>query len=133
MSTFSGMRTRCVKRGQSLSKGLAVVFFLATPVFADERAEADLTGYLLRIGLALGLLALCGYLLVRFAPRTILRKTAGMEILAILPLGRDVVRVFACGPEVIAVLSSKSGSVVVGRWSREEWRNSCVGKDQLRP
>lgn len=123
----------CVKRGPSLSKGLAVVFFLAAPAFAEGGNEAGLSDYLLRIGLALGFLALGGYLLVRFVPRPSLRKTAGMELLAVLPLGRDMVRVFTCGPDVIAILSSKNGSVVVGRWTREEWESSCVGKDQLRP
>ncbi len=42
-------------------------------------------------------------------------------ILASLSLGRDVIFIVRCGPDVIAILSGKSGGRAIGRWRYEEW------------
>ena len=83
--------------------------------------------YLVRVAIALVLLSLGGWWLVSLAPSR--RRGKGLEILAVLPLGPDLVRVVGCGPEVIALLSTRGGTVVIGRWSREEWRATCGHED----
>ncbi|HQK25640.1 MAG TPA: hypothetical protein PK393_08990 [Synergistaceae bacterium] len=83
--------------------------------------------YLVRVAIALALLALGGWALASWAPSR--RQGKGLELLAVLPLGRDLVRVVGCGPEVVALLSSRGGTTVIGRWSREEWQVSCGRRD----
>lgn len=81
----------------------------------------------MRIVVALVLLALAGWSMVRMTPSA--KRGVGVELLATAPLGRDVVRVVGCGPEVIALLSTRSSTVVIGRWPREEWIAACRSKD----
>ncbi len=83
--------------------------------------------YLVRVAIALVLLALGGWSLTHLMPSQ--KRGRGLEVLAALPLGRDLVRVVGCGPDVIALLSSRGGTVVIGRWSREEWQATCGHED----
>jgi len=49
--------------------------------------------------------------------RVPLRAKGAVGLLASLSLGRDVIFIVRCGPDVIALLSGK----VIGRWRYEEW------------
>ena len=44
-----------------------------------------------------------------------------MEILASLPLGKDVFFVVRCGPDVLAITSDPGGARLMGRWSYDRW------------
>ncbi len=82
----------------------------------------SLTGYMLRIGLSLALLALAGYGAVLYTRRKMpVRAGGSLKILASLPLGRDVLFLVRCGPEVLAIATGSAGSRVIGRWKYEEW------------
>ena len=86
----------------------------------------DLTGYLLRVFIALTVLSLCAFLFVRNAKRKARGgKGSGVavEILSSLPLGKGVFFVVRCGPDVLAFTLSggSGGACLMGRWSYEEW------------
>ena len=44
-----------------------------------------------------------------------------VELLASLPLGKDVFFVVRCGPDVLAFTLGGSGTCAMGRWKYEEW------------
>ena len=46
---------------------------------------------------------------------------AYVEVIASLPIGKDVFFVLRCGPDVFAILSGHAGTRVIGRWKHEEW------------
>ena len=89
----------------------------------------SLTGYMLRISLSLALLALAGYGAVLYSRRRVPKGTSGnLKVLASLPLGRDVLFLVRCGPDVLAITTGSSGSRVIGRWKYEEWIRSTDEK-----
>ena len=100
-----------------------LLLFVPSAAFASSMEAPSLTSYLLKVGLSLALLAIAGYLVVFFSGRRAPLRTKGaLSVVASLPLGRDVVFVFRCGPDVIALLSGKNGARVIGRWRYEEWQ-----------
>ena len=77
---------------------------------------------MLRIGLSLALLALAGCGAVLYARRRMpARSGGGLKVLASLPLGRDVLFLVRCGPDVLAITTGSAGARVIGRWKYEEW------------
>ena len=101
--------------------GLLLCFPAAA--FASSMEAPSLTSYLVKVGLSLALLAIAGYLVVLFSGRRAPLRTKGvLSVLASLPLGRDVLFVVRCGPDVMAILSGKNGACVIGRWRYEEWQ-----------
>lgn len=89
----------------------------------------SLTGYLLRVGLALALLCAAGYGAVFFHRRKAPRSAKGtVDILTSLPLGRDVLFIVRLGPDVFALTSGSSGTRVICRWPYEEWKR-CNNED----
>lgn len=99
-----------------------MLLFVPSAAFASSMEAPSLTSYLLKVGLSLALLAIAGYLVVFFSGRRAPLRTKGaLSVVASLPLGRDVLFVVRCGPDVIAVLSGKNGARVIGRWRFEEW------------
>jgi hypothetical protein len=83
----------------------------------------SLTGYMLRVGLGLALLALAGGGIVFFHRRRAPRSVKGaVGVLASLPLGRDVLFIVRLGPEVFALTTGNSGTRVISRWPYEEWK-----------
>ena len=89
----------------------------------------SLVAYLLRVLIALAVLSLCAFLLVRGAGKRARRVSgdAAVELLASLPLGKDVFFVVRCGPDVLAFTSGGGGACLMGRWRYEEW--SCAGDE----
>lgn len=80
---------------------------------------------MLRIGLSLALLALAGYGAVLYTRRRMPGRTSGnLKVLASLPLGRDVLFLVRCGPDVLAIATGSTGPRVIGRWKYEEWIQS---------
>jgi acyl-CoA-binding protein len=53
-----------------------------------------------------------------------------VEIMASLPLGKDVFFVLRCGPEVFALTSGSGGTRLISRWKYEEWKQ-YDGKTEL--
>ncbi|MDI9371073.1 MAG: hypothetical protein GX181_02690 [Synergistaceae bacterium] len=102
----------------------AAGLLLALPAAASA-SSADtpsLTSYLLKVGLSLALLAAAGYALVRLSGKRVPLQAKGvLVLLASLSLGRDVIFIVRCGPDVIAILSGKSGGRAIGRWRYDEW------------
>lgn len=99
-----------------------LLLLLPAAAFASSAETPSLTSYLLKVGLSLVLLAAAGYAVVYFSDkREPLRAKGVLVILASLSLGRDVIFIVRCGPDVIAILSGKSGGRAIGRWRYEEW------------
>ena len=107
--------------------GLAFFFLSVLPRSAFAAAETDFFTYIVRVSIGLLLFALAGWLLVRFyGPKTGVPRESGVEVRAVVPLGRDLLRVIRCGPEVVVLLTSKGETQVIGRWAREEWEKACA-------
>lgn len=80
---------------------------------------------MLRIFLSLALLALAGYGAVLYTRRKMPGRTSeNLKVLASLPLGRDVLFLVRCGPDVLAIATGSAGARVIGRWKYEEWIRS---------
>lgn len=89
---------------------------------AQEEMDATMSGYITRMALALAILALAGYLAVKFVPGRFRQGGHGKaRLITALNLGRDMVYIIQVGPDVIAIFSGKSGVVLMGRWSLNEW------------
>ena len=85
--------------------------------------DSGLVAYLLRVFVALAILSLCVFSLVRFSKRKRQKETevAAVKLLTSLPLGKDVFFVVRCGPDVLAFTLGAGGSCLMGRWKYEEW------------
>ena len=85
--------------------------------------DSGLVAYLLRVFLALAILSLCAFFLVRFSRGKMQRAKDGMavKLLTSLPLGKDVFFVVRCGPDVLAFTLGAGGACLMGRWKYEEW------------
>ena len=83
-------------------------------------------GYLSRVLFALAVMVFCAVLIVRFSKKKCgsAQGSASVELIASLPVGKDVFYVLRCGPDVIALTSGNSGVRLIGRWSYEEWVRS---------
>jgi hypothetical protein len=75
------------------------------------------------MGLALAVMAVAAIVVVRFlkSGSRAGRSGARVEVMASLPLGKDVFFVLRCGPEVFALTSGHGGTHLLGRWKYEEW------------
>jgi hypothetical protein len=75
------------------------------------------------MALALAVMAVLAVAVVRFAKRggRIGRSGTRVEVMASLPLGKDVFFVLRCGPEVFALTSGHMGTRLMGRWKYEDW------------
>ena len=84
--------------------------------------EFDLLIYLLRVVLALAVMGAVAYFFVRYAKsKGWVKRNAHVEIIASLPIGKDVFFVLRCGPDVFALTSGHAGTRLIGRWKYEEW------------
>ena len=83
----------------------------------------SMTEYLLRVGIAVVILAAAGYGAVVFHRRAVPLKLRGsVSIMASLPLGKDVLFIVRLGPDVVALASGGAGTRVIGRWRYEDWK-----------
>jgi hypothetical protein len=100
-----------------------VLFLLPAAAEASQADSPSLTGYMIRVGLSLAILALAGYGAVVYSRRTAPLKAKGaVAVLASLPLGKDVLFIVRTGPDVIALASGGAGTRVIGRWRYEDWK-----------
>jgi hypothetical protein len=120
----SGRKTRFCALG-FLPKAALTLFFLT---FAEASSAAPLgfddafSGYVTRMALALLIMGALGYLAVKYLPGRLGSRARGhIRVISALSLGRDMMYIVKTGPEVVAFLSGRNGSVVLGRWSLEEW------------
>jgi len=49
------------------------------------------------------------------------KQSAHVEVIASLPIGKDVFFILRCGPDVFALTSGHTGTRLIGRWKYEEW------------
>ena len=86
-------------------------------------AEPELFVYLTRVLIALGVLSVFAFVLVRCAKKKNGADGEGVpvRVLTSLPVGKDVFFVLRCGPGVVAFTSGASGTCLMGRWKYEEW------------
>ena len=84
--------------------------------------EPSLLFFLLRAILALAIMGVGMFFFVRHAKRKgWITQNAHVEVIASLPIGKDVFFVLRCGPEVFALASGQAGTCLIGRWKYEEW------------
>ena len=50
-----------------------------------------------------------------------MKQSTCVEVIASLPVGKDVFFVLRCGPDVFALTSGNAGTRLIGRWKYEEW------------
>jgi len=93
-------------------------------------AEADLFVYLTRVLIALGVLSVSAFVLVRCVRKKNSSDGEGVpvRVLTSLPVGKDVFFVVRCGPDVLAFTSGVGGSCLIGRWTYEDWM--CSAKEE---
>lgn len=93
--------------------------------------DVDLISYLMRVLLALAVMGFFALLFVRAAKSKgwARRSGAKVEVVASLPLGKDVFFVLRCGPDVIALTSGRMGISVIGRWAYDEWVRRQASED----
>lgn len=119
-----------------IRRGLTTMGVLAFLLFSFERAwgSGDASGfpgtslitYTIKISLALLLLWGGSWAFLRWGPsfpKSGVSRGVSEEIVLFSwrMLGRGKVYLFGCGPDVIALWVSRKESVLLGRWSREEW------------
>ncbi|MDR1965337.1 MAG: hypothetical protein LBQ36_01390 [Synergistaceae bacterium] len=91
---------------------------------AASEFDYAFTGYLTRMLLAMLLLGGLGYAAVKFLPGRLMSASRGhIHVIGARGLGRDMMYIVRTGPQVIAFFAGKSGAVVLGRWSLEEWED----------
>jgi len=84
--------------------------------------EASLAEYAAKMLLALVLLAAAGWAMVKYLPgRFRIGMQGKLRLLGALSLGRDVFYLVRVGPDVVALVTGRAGTTVVGRWSAEDW------------
>ena len=95
--------------------------------------DSGFVAYLLRVFVALAVLSLCAFFLVRSSKRKMQRETDGVavKLLTSLPLGKDVFFVVRCGPDVLAFTSGAGGACLMGRWKYEEWLDARDAEGSL--
>lgn len=102
--------------------GISALFFLAEAAEAAEDFDAAFSGYVARVVIALLLLGVLAYFALKFLPGRFGAMSRGhIKIICAANLGRDMMYIARLGPEVVAFLCGRFGSVVLGRWSAEEW------------
>jgi hypothetical protein len=95
---------------------------LAEAADAVEDFDAAFSGYVARVVIALLLLGVLAYFALKFLPGRFGAMSRGhIKIICAANLGRDMMYIARLGPEVVAFLCGRFGSVVLGRWSAEEW------------
>lgn len=101
------------------------LFFLAAPAAAEDGSfDSTMSTYIAKMAISLVILAVAGVLILKFLPGRLRSSADGrLKHIGTLPLGRDAVHVVQTGPEVIAVLVSRSGATVMGRWPLDEWHD----------
>lgn len=101
----------------------AALLLIPAAAEASPAESPSLTGYMIRIGLSLAILALAGYGMILYSRRTAPLKAKGaVSVLASLPLGKDVLFIVRLGPDVVALASGGAGTRVIGRWRYEDWK-----------
>ncbi len=120
-----------IRRGLPPTTVLAFLLFLPAVALAAAETfprwqETPFLGYVLKVSLALFLLWGGSLLLVRWGPfprgkGVLSREGAGISLLSSSVLDRGRVYVFSCGPDVMALWVARRQTVLLGRWSREEW------------
>ena len=82
-----------------------------------------LSSFLLKMIIALAIMTVGAFFFVRYAKSKGWAKQNGahVEVIASLPLGKDVFSVLRCGPDVFAIASGNAGTRLIGRWKYEEW------------
>ena len=85
--------------------------------------ELSLLSYVLRVAIALTIISVGAFFFVRHAKSKGWVKQNGthVEVIASLPIGKDVFFVLRCGPDVFALTSGNAGTRLIGRWKYEEW------------
>jgi hypothetical protein len=106
--------------------GISALFFLVGTAETADFNAADLNdvflGYVTKIILALLLLGALAYFALKFLPGRLGAMSRGhIKIIGAVNMGRDMMYIVRLGPEVVAFLSGRSASIVLGRWSAEEW------------
>jgi hypothetical protein len=106
---------------------ISALFFLegaASAANAPGDFNAAFSGFAARMAVALLLLGLLAYFMFKFLPgRLGLTPRGHIRVISAVNLGRDTMYVVRLGPEVVAFLCGRAGSVVLGRWSAEEWED----------
>ena len=84
--------------------------------------EPNLLLYTLRVAIALAVMGLGAFFFTRYAKsKGWAKQNAHVEVIASLPLGKDVFFVLRCGPDVFALTSGHTGTRLIGRWRYEDW------------
>lgn len=106
--------------------GISALFFLegAAEAVTAETVDfnASIAEFAVKIALGILLFGVLAYFALKFLPGRFGAMSRGhIKIICAANLGRDMMYIARLGPEVVAFLCGRFGSVVLGRWSAEEW------------
>ena len=121
MALRRDMRKRAIG---SILTGISALFFLEGMAEASDATDfnAAFSGFAARIIVAFLLLGVLAYFVLKFLPGRLGVMARGhIKIIGAVNLGRDMMYIARLGPEVVAFLCGRAGSVILGRWSAEEW------------
>ena len=116
--------------------GALTLFFLVLPAAAASEVDAMLSEVVTKMLLALAVLGLLGYAAVKYLPgRWSARSRGHIKVVGMLNVGRDMIYIIKTGPEVVAFISGRAGTTVLGRWSLEDWDDyeAAAGARDSRP
>jgi len=100
---------------------------------SELSGSISLAAYIGKAVFALIVLATSGWVFLYVAKRKgwVQKGSDKLYVISSLSLGRDVFFVLRCGPEVIAVVTGSSGTVMMGRWNLKDWNASERERDEL--
>ncbi|MDR1579306.1 MAG: hypothetical protein LBS35_03030 [Synergistaceae bacterium] len=118
--------------------GISTLFFLERAAHSagveTEDFNSAFSGYVAKMVLALLLLGALAYFALKFLPGRLGPMSRGhIKIIGAVNLGRDMMYIARLGPEVVAFLCGRAGSIVLGRWSAEEWDDYEAARIQPEP
>jgi hypothetical protein len=110
----------------SILMGISTLFFLVGAAHSAAAETMDFnaafSGFAKKIIAALLLFGALAYFAFKFLPGRLGSMSRGhIKIIGAVNLGRDMMYIARLGPEVVAFLCGRTGSVILGRWSAEEW------------
>jgi len=74
------------------------------------------------VAIALVIMGVGAFFFARYAKnKGWAKQNTYVEVIASLPLGKDVFFVLRCGPDVFALASGPTGTRLIGRWRYEDW------------
>jgi len=113
------------ERGNSLCLAFLLCLKGTRALAYQNNYKFSIVLYILKIIMALSIIAVTVFLFYRYAMRKgLFKKSDELQLIALLPLGNDKVYLIRCKDQVICVFAGKSGVMPLGKWSLNDWNEN---------